>query len=209
MNTKTRAGWLAGAVAVASMMLSACSSASPDPSTSGTPADDVTPTELSIVAFSVPQAANQAVQAAFAKTDAGAGVTWAESYGASGDQSRAVESGQAADYVHFSLESDVTRLVDAGLVDASWNTGPTKGIVTSSVVVFAVRPGNPKNIHTGTTSSRTAFRSSRPPRLVRLRSLEHPGCVGLGHRRGRLRGRSQGVHDEALQQHRLAPRLRP
>ena len=50
--------------------------------------------------------------------------------------------------MHFSLESDVTRLVDAGLVDASWNTGPTKGIVTSSVVVFAVRPGNPKNIHT-------------------------------------------------------------
>ena len=138
---------MAGAVAVASMMLSACSSASDD-NPSDSPGADVPSTELSIVAFSVPQAANQAVQAAFAKTDAGAGVTWAESYGASGDQSRAVESGQAADYVHFSLESDVTRLVDAGLVDPSWNTGATKGIVTSSVVVFAVRPGNPKNIHT-------------------------------------------------------------
>ena len=146
MNKKTRAGWLAGAVAVASMMLTACSADSNDPS--GSPAADAPATELSIVAFSVPQAANQAVQAAFAKTDAGAGVTWTESYGASGDQSRAVESGLKADYVHFSLASDVSRLVDAGLVDASWNTGATKGIVTSSVVVFAVRPGNPKHIET-------------------------------------------------------------
>ena len=146
MSKKTRAGWLAGAVAVASMMLTACSADSNDPS--GSPAADVPATELSIVAFSVPQAANQAVQAAFAKTDAGAGVTWTESYGASGDQSRAVESGLKADYVHFSLASDVSRLVDAGLVDASWNTGATKGIVTSSVVVFAVRPGNPKHIET-------------------------------------------------------------
>ena len=151
MSKKTRAGWLAGAVAVASMMLTACSSTSDDPTasgSSGSPAADVPQTQLSIVAFSVPQEANQAVQAAFAKTDGGAGVTWSESYGASGDQSRAVESGLEADYVHFSLASDVSRLVDADLVDETWNTGPTKGIVTSSVVVFAVRPGNPKHIET-------------------------------------------------------------
>ena len=146
MNAKARAGWLAGVLVIATMGLAACSSPGDDPSASGAP--DAAGTQLSIVAFSVPQKANQAVQAAFAKTDAGAGVTWTESYGASGDQSRAVESGLAADYVHFSLESDVTRLVDDGLVDPSWNAGATKGIVTSSVVVFAVRPGNPKNIHT-------------------------------------------------------------
>lgn len=144
MNSKSRAGWLAGVVAVASMALAGCSSTAADPSASGP--GDAAGTELSIVAYSVAQAPNQAVQAAFAKTPAGEGVTWAESYGASGDQSRAVESGLAADYVHFSLGSDVTRLVDAGLVDASWDQGPTKGIVTSSVVVFVVRPGNPKNI---------------------------------------------------------------
>ena len=44
--------------------------------------------------------------------------------------------------MHFSVASDVTRLVDAGLVD-TWDDGPTKGIVSSSVVVFAVR-GQPR-----------------------------------------------------------------
>jgi sulfate transport system substrate-binding protein len=96
----------------------------------------------------VPQAANQAVQAAFAKKGDGGGVTWSESYGASGDQSRAVESGLEADYVHFSLSSDVTRLVEDGLIDESWDQGPTQGTVTRSVVVFVVRPGNPKHIET-------------------------------------------------------------
>jgi sulfate/thiosulfate transport system substrate-binding protein len=73
-------------------------------------------------------------------------VKFETSYGASGDQSRAVVSGLKADYVHFSVSSDVTRLVDAGLVAEDWNTGPNKGIVSSSVVVLAVREGNPKNI---------------------------------------------------------------
>jgi sulfate transport system substrate-binding protein len=48
--------------------------------------------------------------------------------------------------VHFSVESDITRLVP-DLVDPRWNSGPTKGIISSSLVVFVVRPGNPKNIH--------------------------------------------------------------
>lgn len=101
---------------------------------------------LSLVGFAVPKAANNAIQQAWAETPDGEGVTWQESYGASGDQSRAVESGLKADYVHFSLEGDVTRLVDAGLVDKSWNSGPTKGVVSDSVVVLAVRKGNPKKI---------------------------------------------------------------
>jgi sulfate transport system substrate-binding protein len=143
---KARAGWLAGVAVVVSMGLAACSSASGDVSASGAP--DAGGTELSIVGYSVAQAPNQAVQAAFATTDAGKGVTWVESYGASGDQSRAVEAGLKADYVHFSLGSDVTRLVDAGLVDPSWDQGATGGTVTSSVVVFVVRPGNPKHIET-------------------------------------------------------------
>ena len=104
------------------------------------------PAELSLVAFSVPKAANEAIEAAFAKTPEGAGTTWTESYGASGDQSRAVVAGLKADYVHFSLEGDVTRLVKEGLVADDWNAGPNKGIVSTSVVVIAVRPGNPKHI---------------------------------------------------------------
>lgn len=104
------------------------------------------PVELSLVAFSVPKAANEAIEAAFAETPQGKGTTWTESYGASGDQSRAVVAGLDADYVHFSLEGDVTRLVKEGLVADDWNAGPNKGIVSTSVVVIAVRPGNPKNI---------------------------------------------------------------
>ncbi|GIH07693.1 sulfate ABC transporter substrate-binding protein [Rhizocola hellebori] len=103
-------------------------------------------TTLSIVGFAVPEAANKAIATEWNKTAEGRGVKFQTSYGASGDQSRAVVNGLKADYVHFSVSSDVTRLVDAGLVDASWNTGPTKGIVSSSIVVLAVRPGNPKNI---------------------------------------------------------------
>lgn len=103
-------------------------------------------TTLNIVGFAVPEAANKAIAAQWNKTDAGKGVKFKTSYGASGDQSRAVVAGLKADYVHFSVASDVTRLVDAGLVDQSWNTGSNKGIVSSSVVVLAVRKGNPKNI---------------------------------------------------------------
>ena len=103
-------------------------------------------TQLALVGFAVPRAGNNVAQAAFAKTEDGEGVTWTESYGASGDQSRAVAGGLKADYVHFSVTPDVTRLVDAGLVDESWNAGPDNGIVTDSVVVLVVREGNPKNI---------------------------------------------------------------
>jgi sulfate transport system substrate-binding protein len=126
---------LAGAVALA-----ACGS---DGAAS---ADGDAPTTLSIVGFAVPEAANKAIAAEWGKTEAGRGVTFETSYGASGDQSRAVVNGLDADYVHFSVASDVTRLVDEGLVDESWDAGPTEGIVSSSVVVFAVRKGNPQGI---------------------------------------------------------------
>ena len=101
---------------------------------------------LNIVGFAVPEAANVAIAEEFNKTDDGKNVSFKSSYGASGDQSRAVAEGLAADYVHFSVASDVTRLVDEGLVADDWDSGPTKGIVSSSVVVFAVREGNPKDI---------------------------------------------------------------
>ena len=39
-------------------------------------------------------------------------------------------------------------MAKAGLVDPSWNAGPAKGIVSRSVVVIAVRKGNPKGIKT-------------------------------------------------------------
>jgi sulfate transport system substrate-binding protein len=103
---------------------------------------------INIVGFAVPEAANKAIAAAWAETPAGADVEFKTSYGASGDQSRAVVAGLEADYVHFSVASDVTRLVDEGLVADTWDDGPNKGVVSSSIVVFAVRSGNPKGIET-------------------------------------------------------------
>src|SRR4051812_3343327 len=104
------AGLLAVAVA-ASLGVSACSSSggSGGGNKSG-----------KIVAFSVPQPAYDALETAFAKTSAGKGVKFSQSYGPSGSQSKAVASGQPADYVGFSLEPDMTKLVPQ-FVDASWN----------------------------------------------------------------------------------------
>lgn len=101
---------------------------------------------ISIVGFAVPEAANKAIAEEFKKTPEGEDVSFKTSYGASGDQSRAVADGLEADYVHLSVATDVQRLVDADLVDPAWNQGENKGIVSSSIVVLGVREGNPKNI---------------------------------------------------------------
>lgn len=105
-------------------------------------------TKLSLVAYSTPQEAYEAIIPAFQKTKAGKGVTFDQSYGASGDQSRSVANGLNADVVALSLAPDVTRLVNAGLVSENWNANKYKGIVSNSVVVFTVRKGNPKKIKT-------------------------------------------------------------
>jgi len=105
-------------------------------------------TSLTLVAYSTPQEAYEEIIPAFQKTSAGTGVDFEQSYASSGEQSRAVEAGLPADVVAFSLEPDVTRLVDTGLVSADWAQAAHDGIVTDSVVVLAVRKGNPKNIQT-------------------------------------------------------------
>jgi sulfate transport system substrate-binding protein len=102
--------------------------------------------QLALVAYSTPKPAYDALTAAFAKTAAGKGVSFSSSFGASGAQSRAVDSGQPADVVAFSTEPDMTRLVKDGLVGASWDANSEQGIVTNSVVVFVIRKGNPKHI---------------------------------------------------------------
>jgi sulfate/thiosulfate-binding protein len=104
--------------------------------------------QLSVVGFSVLKTANEPVISAFQKTDAGKGVSFTTSYGASGDQARAVAGGLHADEVHLSLQPDVQSLVDAGLVDQNWDQNATHGILTDSVVVFLVRKGNPLHIQT-------------------------------------------------------------
>ncbi|MDQ6927685.1 MAG: sulfate ABC transporter substrate-binding protein [Actinomycetota bacterium] len=117
-------------------------------STGGNGAPALPGAQLALVAYSTPQEAYDKITGAFAKTSEGSKVTFSKSYGASGDQSRAVESGLAADYVAFSLEPDMTRLVKKDIVAPDWNANPYKGMVTDSVVVFVVRKGNPKHIKT-------------------------------------------------------------
>jgi sulfate/thiosulfate transport system substrate-binding protein len=103
-------------------------------------------TQLALVAYSTPKKAYDALIPQFEQNTAGSGVSFTESYGASGAQSRAVDSGQPADVVAFSTTPDVTRLVKDGIVASDWNAGPAHGIVTDSVVVLVVRKGNPKHI---------------------------------------------------------------
>ncbi|MDX6666328.1 MAG: sulfate/thiosulfate transport system substrate-binding protein [Solirubrobacteraceae bacterium] len=116
-------------------------------SSSSTPDTSKGSTKLSLVAYSTPEVVYDEIIPEFQKTAAGKGVGFQTSYGASGEQSRAVEAGLKADIVTMSLAPDIDRLVKAGLVDASWNQTPTKGFVTTSEVAFVVRKGNPKGIH--------------------------------------------------------------
>jgi sulfate/thiosulfate transport system substrate-binding protein len=133
-----------GAVLSAALTLAACGSSSSGTSSSGSSSSPAV--KLSLVAYSTPQAAYKELIAAFQKTPAGKNVTFSQSYGASGDQSRAVASGLKADIVAFSLAPDVTRLVKAKLVASTWDSNQYKGMITNSVVVLATRKGNPKNI---------------------------------------------------------------
>src|SRR3989454_11121553 len=105
-------------------------------------------TKLTLVAYSTPKDAYGQLIAAFQKTQAGSGVTFSQSYGASGEQSRAVAAGLDADIVAFSLEPDITSLVQKNLVAKNWNKDKYHGMVTRSVVVFIVRDGNPKKLKT-------------------------------------------------------------
>jgi sulfate transport system substrate-binding protein len=101
---------------------------------------------VDLVAYSTPQAAYASLIPSFQATPAGRGVTFSQSYGASGDQSRAVAARLPASVVNFSLAPDVDRLVGVGSIAAGWNHTPTDGFVTDSVVVIIVRKGNPRHI---------------------------------------------------------------
>jgi sulfate transport system substrate-binding protein len=137
-----RALVITGLVAALTGGVAACGSASGDSSGSGSSA-------LSLVAYSTPGPAyTDSLIPAFQKTSQGSGAHVSTSFGASGDQSRAVESGQPASLVHFSILPDMERLVDDGIVDKSWDQGQYHGFVEDSVVTFIVRKGNPKGIKT-------------------------------------------------------------
>lgn len=104
--------------------------------------------KLDVVGYSTPESVYaETLEPAFAKTAQGKGISFSNSFGASGDQSRAVVAGQPASVVHFSQAGDMERLVEEGeLVAKDWESGPYHGIATDSVVVILVRKGNPDGI---------------------------------------------------------------
>ncbi|MGH2938167.1 MAG: extracellular solute-binding protein [Solirubrobacterales bacterium] len=104
--------------------------------------------KLSVVGYSTPESVyTETLQPAFEKTAQGKGVSFSDSFGASGDQSRAVAAGQPASVVHFSTASDMERLVEEGeIVSKSWEKQPYGGIATDSLVVILVEKGNPLGI---------------------------------------------------------------
>src|SRR4051812_26286381 len=136
----TRALPLGVAVASLAVLASACSTTSASGSSGGGGGS------LNLVAYSTPQKVYEALIPQFNGTADRKGVSFKQSYGASGSQSRAVIAGQPADIVAFSLEPDMSKLVDAGLVASDWNGDQYHGMVTDSVVVLVVRKGNPKHI---------------------------------------------------------------
>ncbi|MBE9012476.1 sulfate ABC transporter substrate-binding protein, partial [Pseudanabaenaceae cyanobacterium LEGE 13415] len=108
--------------------------------------------ELTLVGYAIPKAAHDAIIPKFTEQwqkEKGQNVTFKQSYGGSGSQTRAIIDGLEADVAHLALAADTGKLVKAGLVNADWETkAPNGGTVAKTVAAIVVRPGNPKNIKT-------------------------------------------------------------
>lgn len=103
---------------------------------------------VNLIAYATPKPGFDVVIPAFRRTEAGRDIGFSQSYGPSGDQSRKVARRVPADVVNVSVQPDITRLVDAGVVDEDWQQREPNGSVPfGSVVAFVVRKGNPKSIH--------------------------------------------------------------
>jgi sulfate transport system substrate-binding protein len=105
---------------------------------------------VAVVGYSTIATGYTALETAFEATPAGQGVTFTNSFGASGTQAQDVAAGQPADIVNLSLIPDMNTVVKAGLVSRKWQENPISaaedGFVADSTVVIVVRPGNPLNI---------------------------------------------------------------
>lgn len=145
------------------VMVAACAPAAPADSGAATTSGDSAaseegtseeaasgePVSLILGAYTTPREAYAEIIPlfqAFWKEQSGQDVTFEESYLGSGAQSRAIVEGFEADVAALSLEADINRIVDAGLITHDWHSLPHNGMVSDSVVAFAVRSGNPKGI---------------------------------------------------------------
>lgn len=137
-----RFGVTVAVLASFALMLAACGGESED-AASGAAGE-----ELELVGYpGLDSAYREALEPAFEKSFAGGGVSFSNSFGASGEQSRAVAEGQSASIVHLEQAGDMERLVEEGRVDAGWDEQPYGGMAHNTVIVFVVRKGNPKQLH--------------------------------------------------------------
>jgi sulfate/thiosulfate transport system substrate-binding protein len=147
-NTRRRSlkiGLSAALLALVALVAAGCGSSN-DSSSAGSSSSGGA--KLDVVGYSTPESVYaETLEPAFEKSPQGSGVGFSNSFGASGDQSRAVVAGQPASVVHFSQAGDMERLVEEGeLVAKDWERQPYGGIATDSVVVILVRKGNPEGI---------------------------------------------------------------
>jgi sulfate/thiosulfate transport system substrate-binding protein len=111
-----------------------------------------TPTiEITLVSNSVSKAAYQQITDKFAEEwhqqHPNQNVSFNQSYGASGSQTRAVIDGLEADVVALALQPDVAKIQKAGLIEAGWESEfPNDSTVAKTVAAIITQPGNPKNI---------------------------------------------------------------
>lgn len=113
-------------------------------------ADEVKARKLFVVGFAVPgEALEQEIAPAFAKEWAKSHpneqIEFQFSWGGSSVQARNVISGLEADVVYLSDWTDVQKIQEAGLIEHEWDKD-NFGIVSKSLVVFRVAPGNPLGI---------------------------------------------------------------
>ena len=106
--------------------------------------------EIILVGYAVPKAAHDRIIRKFAakwQQEHNQKVTFKQTYGGSGSQTRAVIDGLPGDVVHLALGGDINKLAQASLISADWAKKlPNQGIVAQSVVAIVTRPGNPKQI---------------------------------------------------------------
>jgi sulfate transport system substrate-binding protein len=153
MFTRSRAF---AALAALTLILAACSSDGGDTSSAAggdASGGSCTPAEtpvISFVAYSTPREVYGKIIPAFvSKWKEGhddQNVIFQESYAGSTTQAQNVINGYEADVVALSLGPDVDMIADAGLITHDWTDTTDGGMVSTSVVVFDVRPGNPLGI---------------------------------------------------------------
>jgi sulfate/thiosulfate-binding protein len=148
---RTFLGW--AGLGLAGTLLASCATTGPDQAdqtTEGAAASDLPPVEITLSSYAVAKPVFDQLIPEFQehwKEQTGQTVTFKESYGPSGQQSRAIIEGFEADVLAQNLETNVTSLVDAGLVSEDWATRlPNNASPATTVMALVVRPDNPKNI---------------------------------------------------------------